>query len=76
MGVISIVHNERGLRIVGDKPTLADAATVAGRWEFVAELMQAFVSRAVHLNDCFEHDLAPADLCKVATYYSDLGSCF
>ena len=50
--------------------------TVAGRWEFVAELMQAIVSRAVHLNDCFEHDLALADLRKVATYYSDLGSWF
>jgi hypothetical protein len=49
---------------------------IAGRWEYVSDLMRAFVAQAVHLNDRFEHEEARVKMNLVITYYRGLGDLF
>ncbi len=49
---------------------------LANRWEYAQDIMFAFVVRAVHQNDCFEHSEAAERMSAVVGYYESLDGFF
>ncbi len=49
---------------------------LGGRWEHAEPILDALTHQAVHLTDCFEHEVASRRARLVADYYGELGSLF
>lgn len=49
---------------------------LASRWEYADDLMLSFIVRAVHQNDCFEHQAAAERMASVVGYYESLDGFF
>ncbi len=50
--------------------------SLATRWEYAEDIMFAFVAKAVHQNDCFEHLEAANRMSAVVGYYESLDGFF
>ena len=50
--------------------------SLAGRWEYASDMMQALIAQSVHYNDLFEHAKAAEKVSLVANYYTSLGGFF
>ncbi len=49
---------------------------LAGRWEYSTDIFEALIARAVHQNDCFDHQLARAGMDSVIEFFSNLNGFF
>ncbi|QDV11472.1 hypothetical protein CA51_13360 [Rosistilla oblonga] len=49
---------------------------LSSRWEFAGDLMFAFIVKAVHQNDCFDHQSAADRMAAVVGYYQQLDGFF
>lgn len=49
---------------------------LAARWEYSSDIFEALIARAVHQNDCFEHEPAIKNMNSVISFFSNLSGFF
>lgn len=62
-------------RVYADKIE-ASIPLLSARWEYAEDLMFSFIVKAVHQNDCFEHQAAAKLMASVVGYYEQLDGFF
>jgi hypothetical protein len=54
----------------------ASIPSLSSRWEYADDLMFSFIVKAVHQNDCFDHQAAADRMASVVGYYQQLDGFF
>ena len=77
--ILITTHNHLGQTIEANKASNSLDTLIpklAGRWEYSSDIFDALIARAVHQNDCFEHETARDGMDSVIGFFSNLAGFF